>query len=186
MSIDSIEVPGDISKLPTNKELPLGFVELEIKGFNATKTKPSDGSINPKTGKPKVGEKLMVRMQVAITDHPAHSSYKGITEFHNFLIGNDKDPEAKDYATWKAGATDLMKCLKKSKVAMSPTTKISDAMKAAVGNKFVGEVKVEVSKDSQYPDRNRIRNFFAVGEKEPKLVDGGGSEGITSAPSPFA
>lgn len=183
MSLDSIEVPGDISKLPTNKELPLGLVELEIKGFIVSKTKAADGSINPKTGKPKVGEKLTVKANVAVTDHPAHSSYKGITDFRPFYIGDDSDPAAKQYNTWKKNAVDLMKLLKKSKVAMSPTTKISDAMKAAVGNKFVGEVKVEVSKDPQYPDKRVIRNFFAVGEKEPKLVD---SEGDSSSPAPSA
>ena len=185
MSIDSLAVPGDISKLPTNKELPLGFVELEIKGWTVSKTKPADGSINPKTGKPKVGEKLTVKMQVAITDHPAHAAYKGITDFRPFYIGDDGDPAAKDYNTWKKNATDLMKVLKKAKVAMSPTTKIPDAMKAAVTNKFVGEVKEEVSKDPQYPNKRVIRNFFAVGEKEPKLVDSG-EQAATPAPSTFA
>lgn len=184
-SIDSLEAPGDISKIPTNKELPLGFVELEIKAFTTGKTKPSDGSVNAKTGKPKVGEKVFVNMQVAVTDHPAHAGYKGITEFHRFYIGSDSDPGAKQMSTWKTNATDLMKMLKKSKVAMSPTTKISDALKAAVGAKFVGEVKVEVSKDPQYADKNRIRNFYAVGEKEPGLVAVEGA-GVAPAPSAFA
>lgn len=174
MSLDSLEFGGDLTKLPTNKELPLGFVELEIKAVSTGKTKAADGSINERTGKPKVGEKVFVKMQVSVTDHPAQASYKGITDFHSFYIGSDTDPAAKNQATWKANATDLMKCLKKAKVAMSPTTKISDALKAAVGAKFVGEVKLEVSKDPRYGDKHRIRNFFAVGEKEPKVLDGEG------------
>lgn len=168
-SIDSLEVPGSLNQIPTNREIPVGIVELEIKNFSTGYTKDADGSMNPKTGKPKVGGKLFVKCQVAVTDHPAHAAWRGITDFDTFYIGSDTDPKAKDFNTWKLNATGLMKLLKKAKVAMTPTTKIQDAMKAAIGSKFVGDVRVETSKDPKYPDKHRIKGYYAVGEKEPHV-----------------
>jgi hypothetical protein len=191
-SIESLDFEGDLTKLPTSKELPVGLVELEIKAITTGKTKPNtSGETYPadhktKAGKPKVGEKVFVNVQVMVTDHPNQLPYRGRTGFHRFYIGSDTDPSAKSQATWKTNATDLMRMLKKAKVAMSPTTKISDALKASVGNKFIGENKVEVDKSGKYPDKVVIRNFWAVGEKEVSVVDDGGVAEFSgeAAPAP--
>jgi len=176
-SIENLDFEGDLTKLPTSKELPVGLVELEIKAITTGKTKPNTtGEVYPadhktKAGKPKVGEKVFVNAQVMVTDHPNQLAYRGRTGFHRFYIGSDTDPSAKAQSTWKANATDLMRMLKSAKVAMSPTTKISDALKASVGNKFIGETKVEQDRTGKYADKVVIRNFFAVGAKEVSIVD---------------
>jgi hypothetical protein len=152
--IMSLEFPGDPTKLPTSRELPLGVLEFEIKGFQIGAT--SDVTHNKK--------KVTVQLIVA-----APEEARGVPAFHDFIIGSDTDPAAKEKATWDKNAWLLMQMLKESGVVMSPHTRFLEAVGASTGNHVLGSVllsKGNTDKDGRtWPDKHVIRRFHRVGSK---------------------
>jgi hypothetical protein len=171
----TLEFPvSDPSTLPTTAELPLGDILLEIRKVEVTKTKENEnGEINPRTGRLKVGGKVMVAVQFALSEP---EELAGMPHTKRFLIGSDVDPLAKERSTWARNGTLLMKMFKKARVGGHS---FSEYVSAAVGQKVGATVKVEKG-SAGYADSNTPKDFFEPGEKVVRVL--GGDEAFASAP----
>lgn len=165
----SFEFPCDPEDLPTSSELPVGDVILEIKSIKPEFTKPNtDGTIDTKTGRPKVGEKLAIAVQFALAEP---EDMAGIPHTQRFYIGSNEDPKAEKVGTWKRNATLLMSMFKAAHVGGK--TK-DEYFAAALGQKVGASVKVEKSRDPKYQDKNVPRVFWEPGTRPVRVLDGGG------------
>ena len=171
IDLSTLEFPGDPSKLPTTKELPLGDIELEITGWSAVKTKPvNEGDKGYEKGNR--GNKLMFKTTFKAT---APEEIAGLPYTHQCVVGSNADPAAQKESTWASGGgTEVMKILNRSKTHLGATTKPNEAMLASVGQRVIGEVKLEKDRNGVYPDKHVVRNWHKVGDRQPRLAEGGG------------
>jgi len=169
VDLASISFPTDPSKLPTTKEVPLGTLEFEIKGWQAYRTKPQTDP--EQIAKGNRGNKLAFKVQLSIT---APEAFRGFPHTHDFYIGSNDDPDARKESTWRSNGPFMMKLLKEAGVSLSATTKPVEALQASIGQRVGGEVKLEKDRTGKYPDKHVIRSWFRAGTK-PYLtvVDGG-------------
>jgi hypothetical protein len=181
IDLSTLEFPGDPSKLPTSKELSLGDIELEITGWSAVKTKPvNEGDKGYDKGNR--GNKLMFKATFKAT---APEEIAGLPYTHQIVVGSNADPAAQKESTWASGGgTEVMKILNRAKTHLGATTKPNEAMLASVGQRVIGEVKLEKDKNGVYPDKHIVKNWHKVGDRQPRLAgDGVGSPLRASAPS---
>jgi len=172
VDLSTLEFPSDPSKLPTSKELPLGRIELEIANWTAVKTKDVDESDPDYHTKGKRGNKLMFKIQFKAT---APQEIAGLPYTHQCVVGSNTDPAGSKESTWASGGgTEVMTILTKAGTHLGATTKPREAMEASVGQRIIGEVKVEKSRDSRYPDKHVVKKWHKVGSVLPALEDVGG------------
>lgn len=173
VDLSTLEFPTDPSKLPTSKELPLGDIELEITNWSAVKTKDVvEGDEGYDKGKR--GNKLMFKIQFKAT---APEEIAGLPYTHQCVVGSNTDPAAQKESTWASGGgTEVMKVLSKSGTHLGATTKPQEAMLASVGQRLVGEVKLEKDRKGVYPDKHIVKGWHKVGDRVPRLA----GEGSTS------
>ena len=176
-SMETLEFPVDPSTLPTTTELPLGELLLQIKAIKIAKTKESDGSINERTGRPKIGNKKCVNVQFAVVEP---EEYRGIPHTKMFLIGSDEDPNALKPMTWKRNATLLMAMFKAAKVGGAS---MAEYIAAATDGIVGADVRVEKSKDARYSDKHTPKAFWEPGKKMVRVVEEQGG-GDVEAPLP--
>jgi hypothetical protein len=178
VDLSTLEFPGDPSKLPTSKELPLGDIELEVVGWSAVKTKEvNEGDEGYDKGKR--GNKLMFKIQLKAT---APEEIAGLPYTHQCVVGSNTDPAGLKESTWASGGgTEVMKILSKAKTHLGATTKPREAMLASVGQRVIGEVKLEKDRKGVYPDKHVVKNWHKVGDRQPRLA---GEVGASFAPAP--
>ncbi len=182
IDLSTLEFPGDPSKLPTSKELPLGDIELEITNWSAVKTKDV-GEDDPDYAKGKRGNKLMFKIQFKAT---APQEIAGLPYTHQCVVGSNTDPAGAKESTWASGGgTEVMKILNRAGTHLGSTTKPREAMLASVGQRLVGEVKLEKDKKGQYPDKHIVKGWHKVGDRQPRLAGESGAplEGQTHPPA---
>lgn len=169
-TMETLEFPVDPSTLPTTTELPVGELLLQIKAIKVAKTKEADGSINPKTGRPKVGGKKVVNVQFSVHEP---EEYRGIPHTKMFVIGSDEDPNALKPMTWKRNATLLMAMFKAAKVGGNS---MAEYVAAATDGIIGADVRIEKSKDPQYGDKHTPKAFWEPGKKMVRVVEEQGGE----------
>lgn len=178
-TMETLEFPVDPSTLPTTTELPLGELLLQIKAVKITKTKENtDGTINPRTGRPKVGGKKAINVQFSVHEP---EEYRGIPHTKMFLIGSDEDPDGLKPMTWKRNATLLMAMFKAAKVGGNS---MAEYIAAATDTIVGADVRVEKSKDPRYSDKHTPKAFWEPGKKAVKVVEEQGSEESMDLPNP--
>lgn len=152
-----LEFPEGLSvkDVPTFTQLPLGVMELEIKGWSQEMT--------PKTEKSPISKKV-VKVQFSVT-HTADDKFVGLPNTKTFWMGTDADPTCKAPATWIANFGPLKKVLQKAKVATSDGIGFTNMMNASIGAHLLGEVK-DIKAKKTGAVRRDIVNFFSVGERQ--------------------
>lgn len=172
--VAGLEFPEELdpNRVPTFSQMPLGRLELEIKGWSqdTVATAPRNDPNGEKVAK------VVVKVQFAVAETPDHK-FIGLPNTKTFWIGTDSDPMAKSPATWMANAGPLMKVLKKAKVATSKGIKFRQMMDASVGSHLLGEVK-----ESKKTGRRDIMDFLTVGEKPIEYFGDAATAAPASAP----
>ncbi len=172
VEISSLSFGGDPTKLPTTKQLPIGDIIVTIKSFKAIKSKPTDELSDQERASGKVGGKVAVEMQVAVSQP---ERFKGILGRKTFWIGDDSDPEAKNKGTWERNGTDLMAALKHAGVGLTPSTKPAEACAAAVEQQVGIHTYLKGEKPNPkggvYAARVEVGSFWKPGTREVKVQD---------------
>ena len=181
VEISSLSFGGDPTKLPTTKQLPIGDIIVTIKSFKAIKSgEPDDGA----RAQGKVGGKLAIEMQVAVSQPP---KFKGILGRKTFWIGDDACPMpsidadstpqqvALAKATWERNGTDLMAALKHAGVGLTPSTKPAEACAAAVEQQVGIHTYLKGEKPNPkggvYAARVEVGSFWKAGTRAVKVQD---------------
>src|SRR5208337_56719 len=86
VELSSLSFTGDPSKYPSNKEVPLGAIEFEIKEWQAFRTNPVTDP--DKLAKGNKGGKLAFKCLLSVSQP---EEFKGFLYRHDFYIGANDD-----------------------------------------------------------------------------------------------
>lgn len=162
---------GQLDQVPESKVLPKCDVIAKIAEMKAFRTST---------------EKHAYKSEFRVQDD-GQGRFENTPIFENYLIGNDKDPEANETKTWieAPGARNLKRLFKR--LGLDTTKDVDDLIQEAEGQeiglsivRFEEPAKKKVRTANGFEEvdnpyagtlRNRIVNYWTPGERTPHIYD---------------
>lgn len=162
-----------LGAIPTSNVLPDGIFRLRVVTLEETLTKEREGK----------SQKLMYKLTCSVVEP---KEYANQFYYDNFTIGTEDDPDAEMLETWQTsmGGKGIRRFSDKIGVPFGDEVDADEFCNAVKGQEFLASVaqKVEPAliKNTNQPNpyAGRVNNnttaYWALGEKEPALANGGG------------